>query len=74
LLMNRAQSKIELLIIDEPSGLDEQGIEQLIEILGVLSQDFKQILVISHLSELAGAFPNTIFVNKKLSGSEVLVQ
>jgi exonuclease SbcC len=74
LLMQRANSKIELLVIDEPSGLDAQGIQQLIEILSILADEFKQIFVVSHIDELKEVFPNTIYVTKGDEGSMVEIR
>ena len=73
LLMNRAQSKIELLVIDEPAFLDDAGINQLVECLSSLSDEFKQIMVVSHLKELTEVFPTTIYVEKKEQGSSVRI-
>jgi len=74
LLMSRSQSQIKLLILDEPSFLDDKGIGQLVEVLGYLSEDFDQILVISHLEDLTNVFDKTIMIRKTLDGSKVVIQ
>lgn len=76
LLMLRNSSKISLLVIDEPSFLDESKITQLIEVLKYLSTEYEQILVISHLDALITAFPTTIYVSNTEAGkgSQIVIK
>jgi exonuclease SbcC len=75
LLMLRSNAKIELLIIDEPVGLDKQRLQNLVECLHTLSSEFSQILVISHLDSLINAFNNTLFVSlDPVKGSKIIVK
>lgn len=74
LLMNRAGSKIETLIIDEGLGtLDLDGLTQLRECLSQLESSYKLILVISHVEEIKGTFPTTIEVEKVINKSDFKV-
>ncbi|ULA64489.1 MAG: Exonuclease SbcC [Nitrospira sp.] len=74
LLARRAGSKIETLVIDEGLGsLDEDGLNQLRECLTALGDDFKQILVITHVDAMKATFPSQIMVTKDQRGSQVEV-
>jgi exonuclease SbcC len=70
-LAKRTGANIRFLFIDEPSGLDQQGLDKLVEVLGSLQERYEQILVISHLRELIDYFPQTFYVQKTLAGSKV---
>lgn len=52
ILARRNNFKLETLIIDEPSGLDKKGLTDFKDVLLKLSDTFKKILVVSHLTEL----------------------
>ena len=66
LLAHRAGSRLETLIIDEGFGTqDEEGKEKLIEAITAVQDDFKKIIVITHLDDLKEAFPARIEVTKK---------
>lgn len=73
LLTKRAGKRSQTLIIDERiAALDAEGIGQFIEIVKYIADQYKKILVVSHISELNEAFPNVISVNKTdVEGSKV---
>ncbi|MEZ4698709.1 MAG: SMC family ATPase [Rhodothermales bacterium] len=65
LLAERQGVRIRTLGIDEGFGTqDEQGIQNLIEAIQVIQDDFDKILVITHLEQLKEAFPVRIEVEK----------
>jgi exonuclease SbcC len=66
LLAKRAGARLETLVIDEGFGSqDEEGKIRLIESLATIKNDFKKILVITHLDEIKELFPVRIEVTKK---------
>lgn len=70
LLAARAGASLETLIIDEGmSALDADGRERFIETLSSIQQDFKRILVITHLEEIKDRFPHRIEITKTANGS-----
>lgn len=70
LLARRAGASLETLVIDEGFGtLDAQGRERFVEAITGVQQDFKRILVITHLEELKERFPAQIEITKTPSGS-----
>jgi len=73
LLTKRAGKKSQTLIIDERiAALDTEGIGQFIEIVKYIADQYKKILIVSHISELNEAFSNVITVNKSdIDGSKV---
>jgi exonuclease SbcC len=74
LLMHRAGSRMETLIIDEGLGsLDGDGLALLRECLSKLETSFGLILVISHVEEIQGTFEQQIMVEKNAIGSEIKV-
>lgn len=75
LLMNRAGSRIESLIIDEGLGtLDAEGLQLLRECLSKMETNFGLILVISHVEAIQGTFPASITVVKDATGSQFEVE
>ena len=52
ILARRNNFRLETLIVDEPSGLDSDGLKSFKDTICKLSQEFKKIFVISHLTEL----------------------
>ncbi len=65
MLAERNGVRIRTLGIDEGFGTqDEDGIQNLIEALQVIQEDFDKILVITHLDRLKEAFPVRIEVEK----------
>lgn len=74
LLMHRAGSRMETLIIDEGLGsLDVDGLALLRECLSKLETSFGLILVISHVEGIQGTFEQEIMVEKNAIGSEIKV-
>jgi exonuclease SbcC len=72
LLLRRAHSKLEFLIIDEAiSPLDGSGTEKMMEVINDLQEEFKTILVITHRNDAKVYFDEVISVNKTNTGSSV---
>ncbi len=72
LLLRRANSKLEFLIIDEAvSPLDGSGVEKIIEIINELQDEFKTILVITHRTDIKNYFDEIITVHKDKDGSRL---
>jgi exonuclease SbcC len=72
LLARRAGARLQTLVIDEGFGTqDEKGRERLVEAINAVSNEFKRILVITHVRELKDAFNTTIEVSKRGGVSEV---
>ena len=64
-LAMRSGTRLHTLFIDEGFGTqDEQGLEQLIEAIQKISEDFKKVLIVTHLDQLKAAFPVQIEVAK----------
>jgi len=71
LLANRTGAKLQFLVIDEGFGTqDMMGRENLIQAINSISNDFKKILVITHIQELKDVFPSRIDVTKDEKGSK----
>ena len=65
-LANRSGAPLPTLFIDEGFGTqDSAGREQILDVLSTLEQDFKCIIVITHLDELKDYFPVRIEVEKR---------
>jgi len=65
LLTRRAGTKLRTLVMDEGFGTqDEEGIDNLVQAIQSISDDFDKILVITHLESLKNAFPVRIEVTK----------
>lgn len=74
LLAKRAGARLQTLVIDEGFGSqDPQGRQRLIEAINTIQNDFRVILVITHIDELRDAFPTRIQVEKRPSGSVIEV-
>jgi len=74
LLARRAGAQLQTLIIDEGFGSqDAQGREKLVSAINSIADDFRLILVITHIDELKDAFPAQITVTKTGDGSQVEV-
>lgn len=74
LLVRRAGTTIDMLIIDEGFGTqDSRGRDGLIEALQSVESDFETILVITHIEEVRDMFPTRIEVTKTDAGSQVTV-
>ncbi len=65
LLAERSGVRVRTLVIDEGFGTqDQQGIQNLVEAIQTIQDDFDKILVITHLPELKEVFPVRIEVEK----------
>ncbi|MCK4447011.1 MAG: SMC family ATPase [Candidatus Marinimicrobia bacterium] len=65
LLAKRAGTRLRTLVIDEGFGTqDEEGLDNIVEAIQSISDDFDKILVITHLEALKNAFPVKIEVTK----------
>ena len=65
LLAERSGVRIRTLVVDEGFGTqDQQGVQNLVEAIQTIQDDFDKILVITHLPELKEAFPIRIEVEK----------
>ena len=73
-LAKRAGAKLQTLVIDEGFGnQDAQGRQRLVEAINLIRQDFKKILIITHIEELKDFFPDRIEVSKTAEGSQAEV-
>ncbi|MDX1689167.1 MAG: SMC family ATPase [Candidatus Promineifilaceae bacterium] len=74
ILARRAGARLQTLVIDEGFGSqDPAGRQRLVEAINVVKDDFKRILVITHIEELKDAFPTRIEVEKRPAGSQITV-
>ena len=65
LLARRAGRRLETLIIDEGFGTqDEEGREHLVEAINSVSDEFRIILVITHIQEVRDLFPVQINIKQ----------
>ncbi|MCZ6892399.1 MAG: SMC family ATPase, partial [Chloroflexi bacterium] len=70
LLAHRSGAPLSTLFIDEGFGTqDAQGRERILDVIQSIAEDFKCILVITHMEEMKEAFPVRIEVQKTASGS-----
>lgn len=70
LLARRAGARLETLVIDEGFGtLDAQGRERMVEAITSVQDDFRRIIVITHIDDLKERFPALIEVTKTPLGS-----
>jgi len=70
LLARRAGARLETLIIDEGFGSqDARGRERLVEAIISVQNDFRRVLVITHIQELKDMFPVQIEIVKTPNGS-----
>lgn len=70
LLARRAGARLETLVIDEGFGvLDAVGRERMVEAITSVQDDFKRIIVITHIDDLKDRFPAQIEVTKTPLGS-----
>jgi len=74
ILAKRAGARLQTLVIDEGFGSqDPNGRQRLVEAIHAIQDDFARILVITHIDELRDAFPTRIEVEKRPSGSMLMV-
>ncbi len=72
LLARRAGAQLQMLVIDEGFGTqDAEGRQRLVEAITSIQDDFRRILVITHIEELKDAFPVRIDVVKTPQGSQI---
>ncbi len=72
LLARRAGAPLPTLFIDEGFGTqDSRGLGKLVEAINSIQDDFKKIVVITHLDELKETFPVRIEVSKTTEGSTI---
>lgn len=65
LLARRAGTQLRTLIIDEGFGTqDSEGLQNMIECIQTIAQDFSKVLVVTHLDVIKNAFPTRIEVHK----------
>jgi exonuclease SbcC len=65
-LARRSGAPLSTLFIDEGFGTqDVSGRERILDVLRAIENDFRQIIVVTHLEELKEAFPVRIQVEKR---------
>ncbi len=72
LLASRKGSSTGLLVIDELSGLDAEGVAALVAVLEDLATKIRTVLVVSHDAELRDSFENTILLEQVDGKSRVV--
>ena len=74
LLARRAGTALQTLIIDEGFGSqDEQGLNQIMDAIYRIQDDFSKVIIVSHLSAMKDQFPIHFSVYKNAQGSHVSV-
>lgn len=72
LLSRRAGARLETLVIDEGFGTqDEEGKDRLVEAISAIQDDFKKIIIVTHLDDLKETFPARIEVTKKRGAGSI---
>jgi len=72
LLSRRSGARVSAIFYDEAfQDLDEDGIDRMMTIFKILSQDFRHQLVITHTSQLKDYFNDILIVRKTAEGSYV---
>jgi exonuclease SbcC len=70
LVARRAGASVQLLVVDEGFGTqDAEGLERIVEAIKAIQDDFKKVLVITHIPEMKEVFPVRIEVRKTRRGS-----
>ncbi len=65
LLARRAGTRLRTLVIDEGFGTqDAEGLDNMVEAIQTITDDFEKILVITHVEPLKQVFPVRIEVTK----------
>jgi exonuclease SbcC len=73
-LARRAGAKLQMLVIDEGFGSqDESGRQRLVEAINAVADKFEKILVVTHIESLKDAFPTRIEVSKTENGSTISI-
>jgi DNA repair protein SbcC/Rad50 len=74
-LAQRAGARLQTLVIDEGFGSqDEIGRQRLTEAITLVKDDYKKILVITHIDAIKDSFLTQLVVEKTPAGSIVSVQ
>jgi exonuclease SbcC len=74
-LAQRAGARLQTLVIDEGFGSqDEIGRQRLVEAITLVRDDYKKILVITHIDALKDIFSTQLQVEKTPQGSEIQIQ
>jgi len=74
-LAQRAGARLQTLVIDEGFGSqDEIGRQRLIEAITLVREDYKKILVITHIEQLKDIFSTQLMVEKTPEGSVISIQ
>jgi exonuclease SbcC len=72
LLAQRAGTPLQMLIIDEGFGTqDQEGCDRLIAVINAIAPDFTCILAVTHMPHLKEAFQTRIEVSKTANGSQL---
>lgn len=72
LLARRSGTSLQTLIIDEGFGSqDEEGLSYIMDALYKIQDDFKKIIIVSHLPRLKDQFPVHFYIQKNPQGSSV---
>jgi exonuclease SbcC len=75
LLAHRAGTRLQLLVLDEGMGSqDQEGRDRVVEAIQAIEDEFEKILVITHLEDLRERFPVRIEVSKTPQGSVYAVR
>jgi DNA repair protein SbcC/Rad50 len=75
LLAHRAGTRLQLLVVDEGFGSqDQEGRDRVVEAIQAIESEFEKILVITHLEDLRERFPVRIEVSKTPRGSVYAVR
>lgn len=75
LLAQRAGTRLQLLVVDEGFGSqDQEGRDRVVEAIQAIQSEFEKILVITHLEDLRERFPVRIEVSKTPRGSVYAVR
>jgi DNA repair protein SbcC/Rad50 len=74
LLSQRAGTPLQMLIVDEGFGTqDQEGCDRLIAAINAIANDFKCILAVTHMPQFKEAFHTRIEVRKTIAGSQIEV-
>jgi len=74
LLARRAGTSLQTLIIDEGFGSqDDEGLSYIMDALYKIQDDFKKVIIVSHLPRMKDQFPVHFYINKNAHGSFVTI-
>lgn len=74
LLARRNGTSLQTLIIDEGFGSqDEEGLNNIMECLYAIQEEFAKIIIVSHLPSMKEQFPTHFYISKNPRGSTVQV-